>query len=109
MQAGYSERRYEHIEDVAEDFSHRFDMQMYVLTGSGRERTFHHYRKLLEGAGFGACRVVPTVGPLQIVEGVRQLQGKYGPDRQVKDAEIGLISGHGGNTVCESTLILGSA
>jgi acetyl-CoA acetyltransferase len=48
-------------------------------------------------------------GMLQIVEGVRQLQGKYGPDRQVKDAEIGLISGHGGNTVCESTLILGSA
>lgn len=48
-------------------------------------------------------------GMLQIVEGVRQLQGKYGPDRQVPDAEIGLISGHGGNTVCESTLILGSA
>ena len=48
-------------------------------------------------------------GMLQIVEGVRQLQGKYGPDRQVKDAEIGLISGHGGNTVCESTLILGTA
>ena len=48
-------------------------------------------------------------GMLQIVEGVRQLQGKYGPDRQVKDAEIGLISGHGGNTVCESTLILGAA
>mgnify|MGYP001157356609 CR=1 FL=1 len=48
-------------------------------------------------------------GMLQIVEGVRQLQGKYGPDRQVKNAEIGLISGHGGNTVCESTLILGTA
>jgi acetyl-CoA acetyltransferase len=48
-------------------------------------------------------------GMLQIVEGVRQLQGKYGPDRQVKDAEIGLISGHGGNTVCESALILGTA
>jgi acetyl-CoA acetyltransferase len=48
-------------------------------------------------------------GMLQVVEGVRQLQGIYGPDRQVKDAEIGLVSGHGGNTVCESTLILGSA
>ncbi|MEE8516419.1 MAG: thiolase family protein [Alphaproteobacteria bacterium] len=48
-------------------------------------------------------------GMLQIVEGVRQLQGIYGPDRQVKDAELGLISGHGGNTVCESTLILGRA
>jgi len=50
-----------------------------------------------------------VAGMLQVVEGVRQLQGIYGPDRQVKDAEIGLVSGHGGNTVCESTLILGSA
>ncbi len=47
-------------------------------------------------------------GMLQVVEGVRQLQGVYGPDRQVPNAEIGLVSGHGGNTVCESTLILGA-
>jgi acetyl-CoA acetyltransferase len=48
-------------------------------------------------------------GVLQLVEGVRQLQGIYGPDRQVKGAEIGLVSGHGGNTVCESCVILGTA
>ena len=48
-------------------------------------------------------------GMLQIVEGARQLQGVYGPDRQVKDAEIALVSGHGGNQVCHSTLILGRA
>ena len=48
-------------------------------------------------------------GMLQVVEGVRQLQGVYGPERQVEGAEIGLVSGHGGNTVCESTLILGTA
>jgi acetyl-CoA acetyltransferase len=48
-------------------------------------------------------------GMLQIVEGVRQLQGVYGPDRQVRDAEIALVSGHGGHTVCHSTLILGRA
>jgi acetyl-CoA acetyltransferase len=48
-------------------------------------------------------------GMLQIVEGVRQLQGIYGSDRQVPDAEIALISGHGGNQVCHSTLILGRA
>jgi acetyl-CoA acetyltransferase len=48
-------------------------------------------------------------GMLQIVEGVRQLQGIYGPDRQVKDAELVLVSGHGGNTVCHSSLILGRA
>jgi acetyl-CoA acetyltransferase len=48
-------------------------------------------------------------GMLQIVEGARQLQGIYGADRQVRDAEVALISGHGGNTVCHSTLILGKA
>jgi acetyl-CoA acetyltransferase len=80
-----------------------------------------------EGAGFvrsGALRMsgaLPTntsggqlseahvEGMLQIVEGARQLQGIYGPDRQVPDAEIALISGHGGNQVCHSTLILGKA
>ena len=36
-------------------------------------------------------------GMLQIVEGARQLQGVYGADRQVTDAEIALVSGHGGN------------
>jgi acetyl-CoA acetyltransferase len=48
-------------------------------------------------------------GMLQIVEGVRQLQRIYPPERQVQDAEIALISGHGGNQVCHSTLILGRA
>jgi len=48
-------------------------------------------------------------GMLQIVEGARQLQGIYPPERQAKDAEIALISGHGGNQVCHSTLILGRA
>lgn len=48
-------------------------------------------------------------GMLQIVEGARQLQGVYGPERQVPDAEIALISGHGGNQICHSTLILGRA
>ena len=45
-------------------------------------------------------------GMLQIVEGVRQLRREYPAARQVKDAEIALISGHGGNQVCHSTLIL---
>lgn len=48
-------------------------------------------------------------GVLQIVEAVRQLQGIYGPDRQVPGAETCIVSGHGGNTVCHSTLILGTA
>lgn len=48
-------------------------------------------------------------GMLQIVEGVRQLQEVYQADRQVPGAEIALVSGHGGNYVCHSTLILGKA
>lgn len=47
-------------------------------------------------------------GMLQVVEGVRQLRHAYGPDRQVANAEWALVSGHGGNTVCHSTLILQS-
>ncbi|MEE8140428.1 MAG: thiolase family protein [Alphaproteobacteria bacterium] len=48
-------------------------------------------------------------GMLQVVEGARQLQGIYDPEHQVPGAETCIVSGHGGNTVCHSTLILGSA
>jgi acetyl-CoA acetyltransferase len=47
-------------------------------------------------------------GMLQIVEGVRQLRHTYPKERQVDGAEVALVSGHGGNAVCHSTLILGS-
>jgi acetyl-CoA acetyltransferase len=46
-------------------------------------------------------------GMLQICEAVRQLRRGYPADRQVRDAEVALVSGHGGNQVCHSTLILG--
>jgi acetyl-CoA acetyltransferase len=45
-------------------------------------------------------------GMLQVVEGVRQLRHEYPVERQVPDARLGLVSGHGGNTVCHTTLIL---
>jgi acetyl-CoA acetyltransferase len=44
-------------------------------------------------------------GMLQIGEAVRQLRGQAGP-RQVSEAELAIVSGNGGNTVCHSTLIL---
>lgn len=46
-------------------------------------------------------------GMLQILEGVRQLRHEYPPERQVAGAEVALVSGHGGMTVCHTTLILG--
>lgn len=49
-----------------------------------------------------------TEGMLQIVEAARQVRHDHGPDRQVKDAEVAMVSGHGGNTVCHSSLILTS-
>jgi acetyl-CoA acetyltransferase len=45
-------------------------------------------------------------GMLQIVEAVRQLRHEHPAERQVENAEIALVSGHGGNQVCHSTLIL---
>ncbi|MCW2636813.1 MAG: hypothetical protein JWQ99_3180 [Blastococcus sp.] len=45
-------------------------------------------------------------GMLQVVEGVRQLRHEYPEERQVPDARLALVSGHGGNTVCHTTLIL---
>jgi acetyl-CoA acetyltransferase len=45
-------------------------------------------------------------GMLQVVEGVRQLRHNYPAHRQVPDARLALVSGHGGNTVCHTTLIL---
>ena len=46
-------------------------------------------------------------GMLHICEGARQLRHTYSPTRQVKNAEIALVSGHGGNQVCHASLILG--
>jgi acetyl-CoA acetyltransferase len=48
-------------------------------------------------------------GMLQIVEAVRQLRRGYPRERQVPDAEVALVSGHGGNTVCHSSLLLSRA
>ncbi|MGH6769098.1 MAG: thiolase family protein [Xanthobacteraceae bacterium] len=48
-------------------------------------------------------------GMLQVCEGARQMRHTYPAERQVKNADIALVSGHGGNQVCHSTLILGRA
>ncbi len=44
------------------------DMEMLVQVAA-RERTAEEYRKLYEQAGFQLTRVVPTAGPISLVEG----------------------------------------
>jgi O-methyltransferase domain len=45
------------------------DLEMMVQTG-GRERTASEYANLLAQAGFQQTRVVPTAGPMSIIEAV---------------------------------------
>lgn len=49
-------------------------------------------------------------GMAHVTEAVRQLRGgDVEPERQVKDAEVGIVSGHGGNMSTHATLILANA
>jgi hypothetical protein len=45
------------------------DLQMLVFTRGGRERTEAEFRALLGAAHFALTRVIPTAGPLSIIEG----------------------------------------
>jgi hypothetical protein len=46
---------------------------------------------------------------LHLTEGVKQLRGgEVEPERQVQNAETGIISGHGGSLAMHATLILGA-
>ena len=61
------------VEFVIPDHDREFigkwaDMEMLVQVGA-RERTAGDYRKLYEQAGFQLTRVVPTGGPISLVEG----------------------------------------
>ena len=61
------------VEFVIPDHNRAFigkwaDMEMLVQAGA-RERTADDYRKLYEQAGFQMTRVVPTAGPISLVEG----------------------------------------
>lgn len=47
-----------------------------------------------------------VAGMLHILEGVRQVRQSHPKQRQVPDAEIAVISGNGGNSVCHGTLVL---
>lgn len=54
-------------DDDREHFSKLLDLEMLVVA-TGRERTAYEYVELLHTAGFRCTRVIPTVGPMSIVE-----------------------------------------
>jgi hypothetical protein len=54
-------------EEMGADFVMLMDLNMLVMTG-GRERTAREYGTLLEAAGFGKARVIPTRSPMSLLE-----------------------------------------
>ena len=53
------------------EFGKMFDLQMMIGTENGRERTEKEFSQLFEGAGFSLRRVIKTVSPFCIVEGIK--------------------------------------
>jgi hypothetical protein len=47
-----------------------FDLEMQVVTGTGRERTASEFRALFEAAGFKLTRIIPTPSNSYVIEGV---------------------------------------
>jgi hypothetical protein len=47
-----------------------FDLEMQVVTGSGRERTGSEFSALFDAAGFKLTRVIPTPSYSYVIEGV---------------------------------------
>jgi hypothetical protein len=45
------------------------DLEMLVITEGGRERTEAEFAELLAAGGFELTRVLPTQGPMSIIEG----------------------------------------
>jgi acetyl-CoA acetyltransferase len=87
-------------------------LEDYGFCGKGEGGPFVQSGALRNGGALptntsgGQLSEAHVEGMLQIVEGVRQLRHAYAAPRQVKGAEIALVSGHGGNQACHSTLIL---
>jgi hypothetical protein len=52
-------------------FGKLFDIEMMTQSDSGRDRTEEEFRALFEAAGLKLRRVVPTMTPVSVIEGVR--------------------------------------
>lgn len=51
-------------------FGKLIDLEMLVMASGGRERTEAEYRALFERTGFKLSRIVPTMSPVSVVEGI---------------------------------------
>jgi len=58
-------------EDNKPAFGKLFDLQMLIGSENGRERTESEFRTIFEKGGFRLTRVVKTVAPFSIIEGVK--------------------------------------
>jgi len=58
-------------EDNKPAFGKLFDLQMLIGSENGRERTENEFRTIFEKGGFRLTRVVKTVAPFSIIEGVK--------------------------------------
>jgi hypothetical protein len=60
----------EHLLPEGDGYDHAvwLDLNMLVMTDGGRERTEAEYRDLLARAGFRLTRVLPTPGPISVIE-----------------------------------------
>jgi hypothetical protein len=57
--------------DNKEAFGKILDLQMLIGTENGRERTEAEFRQLFEAAGFSLSKVVKTVSPFCVIEGIK--------------------------------------
>lgn len=58
-------------EDNKPAFGKLFDLQMLIGSENGKERTANEFNVIFEKAGFSLKRVVKTVSPFSIIEGIR--------------------------------------
>ena len=57
-------------EDNKPAYGKIFDLQMLLVTDGGKERTYKEFETIFNEAGFKLSRVVETVSPFSIVEGI---------------------------------------
>ncbi len=57
-------------EDNKPEFGKLFDLQMLIGTEGGKERTRKEFENILNEAGFKLNRIIDTVSPFSIVEGI---------------------------------------